>query len=239
MARARAARAPKPLEAPVMTMMFFISILLFFGLREGKGRDDRDDVCCLCEATVCAKHLGVDPSAVGPGKKGDDVCDIVGLTQSLQRRHAADLFDLLFRLALQEELRPYRSRGNGVDRNLVSAKLVGEDVDKAFDACLGGDVRAVGRKVLREDAAGECDDTASLGYMLRGLREDEEGSAEVRGDDFVEGLHVAFGDGRKRHDACVVDHDVDLSERLEGLLEELLDVLGPGNISMDCKGASA
>jgi hypothetical protein len=37
MARARAARAPKPLEAPVMTMMFFISILLFFGLWEGKG----------------------------------------------------------------------------------------------------------------------------------------------------------------------------------------------------------
>jgi hypothetical protein len=38
MARARAARAPKPLEAPVMTMMFFISILLFFGF--GNGRDD-------------------------------------------------------------------------------------------------------------------------------------------------------------------------------------------------------
>jgi hypothetical protein len=32
MARARAARVPKPLEAPVMTMMFFILILLFFGL---------------------------------------------------------------------------------------------------------------------------------------------------------------------------------------------------------------
>src|SRR6202041_2339249 len=112
--------------------------------------------------------------------------------------------DLLFSLAVQEELRLYRSRCKGVDRDLVSAKLVGEDMDKAFDACLRGDVRAVGRKVLREDATGECEDTASLGYVLRRLREDEEGSAEVRCNDFVEGLHVPFGNGRKRHDACVV-----------------------------------
>src|ERR1700722_17212278 len=198
-----------------------------------------DDVCCLCEATVCAKHLRVDPSAVGSGKKRDDVGDIVGLTEPLKRRHAGDLFDLLFSLAVKEELRPYRSRCNGVDRNLVSAKLVGEDMDKAFDACLGGDVRAVGGKVLCEDTAGEGDDTASLGYVLRRLREDEESSAEVRGNDFVEGLDVPFGDGRKRHDACVVDHDVDLSEGLEGLLEELLDVFGMSNISLDRKGASA
>ena len=115
------------------------------------------DVCSLCEATVCAKHLGVDPSAVGPGEKGDDVCDIVGMTETLKRRHVADLFDLLFSLAVQEELRPYRSRCNGVDRNLVSTKLVGENMDEAFDACLGGDVRAIGRKVLREDTAREGD----------------------------------------------------------------------------------
>src|ERR1700730_18232156 len=74
---------------------------------------------------------------------------------------------------------------------------------------------------------------------LRRLREDEEGSAEVRGNDFVEGLHVTFGDGRKGHDACVVDHDVDLSEGLEGLLEEPLDVFGISNISLDCEAASA
>src|ERR1700722_8393602 len=124
-------------------------------------------VCRLCEAAVGAKYLSIDPSAIGPGKKGDDVCDIVGLTEPLKRRHAADLFDLLFRLAVQEELRPYRSRCNGVDCNLVSAKLVGEDVDEAFDACLGGDVRTVGGEVLREDAAGEGGDPAHLGNVLR------------------------------------------------------------------------
>src|ERR1700723_3070576 len=153
------------------------------------------DVCHLCEAAICAKHLRVDPSAIGSGQEGDDSGDIIWLAEPLERRHAADLLDLLFSLAVQEELRPYRSRCNGVDRNLVSAKLVGEDVDEAFDTCLGGDVGTVGREVLREDAAGEGDNTASLGHVLRGLREDEEGSAQVGGDNLVEGLYVALGDG--------------------------------------------
>src|ERR1700678_98904 len=153
------------------------------------------EVCCLCEATVCAKYLRVDPSTIGAGKEGDDVCDIVRLTETLKRRHAADLFDLLFSLAVQEEFGPNRSRCNRVDRNFVPAKLVGEDMDEAFDAGLGGDVGPVGGEVLREDAAGEGDDAAALSYALRSLREDEEGSAEIGGDDFVEGLYVAFGDG--------------------------------------------
>src|ERR1700684_4549391 len=153
------------------------------------------EVCCLCEATVCAKHLRVDPSTIGAGKEGEDVCDVVGLTETLKRRHAADLFDLLFRLAVQEELRPYRSGRDGVHRNLVSAKLVGEDMDESFDACLEDDIVSVCVEVLVEVAAGEGDNAASLSYVLRRLREDEEGSAEVGGDDFVEGLHVAFGDG--------------------------------------------
>ena len=120
------------------------------------------DVCRLCEAAVCAKHLRVDPSAIGSGKEGDDVCDIVWLAEPLERRHAADLLDLLFRLAVQKELRPYRSRCNGVDRDLVSAKLVGENMDEAFNACLGGDIGTVGGEVLGEDAAGEGDDPARL-----------------------------------------------------------------------------
>jgi hypothetical protein len=75
--------------------------------------------------------------------------------------------------------------------------------------------------------------------VLRCLREHEEGSAEVRCNDFVESLDVTFADGRKGHDACVVDDDIDLAEGLEGLLEELLDVFLIGNVRLDCKGVSA
>src|SRR5271163_1220750 len=108
------------------------------------------DVCRLCEAAVCAKYLSVDPSAIGSGKERDDTGDIVWLAEPLERCHATDLLDLLFRLAVQKELRPDRSRCNRVDRNLVSAKLVGENMDEAFNTSLGGDIGAVGREVLRE-----------------------------------------------------------------------------------------
>ena len=107
-------------------------------------------------------------------------------------------------------------------------------MDKAFDACFGGDVGAVSGEVLGEDAAGESDDTAALCNVLCRLREDEEGSAQVSGDDFVEGFDVAFSDRREGHDACVVDDDVDLAEGLEGLFEELLDVFRVCDISLDC-----
>jgi hypothetical protein len=93
--------------------------------------------------------------------------NIVGLAEAFEWRHAADLLDLLFRLAAQEKFRPYRPRCDCVDRNFVSAKLVGEDMDEAFDACLGGDVGAVGGEVLGEDAAGEGDDAATLCDVLR------------------------------------------------------------------------
>src|ERR1700693_6524270 len=97
----------------------------------------------LCKAAVCVKHLRIDPSTIGSGEEGDDARDIVWLAEAFKWRHAADLFDLLFGLALQEEFGSDGSRRNGVDCNFVSAKLVGQNVDEAFDACLGGDVGAV------------------------------------------------------------------------------------------------
>jgi len=151
-------------------------------------------VCRLCEATVCAKHLRVDPSAIGASEEGNNARDIVRLTYPLKRSHAADLLDLLFILAVQEELRPYRSRCNGVDRNLVSAKLVGEDMDEAFDAGLGSYVRAVGGEILGENTAGKGDDAPTLCNVLGRLREDKEGSTQVRGDNLVESLDVTLGD---------------------------------------------
>ena len=70
-----------------------------------KGRDDWGDVGCLCEAAVCAEYLSVYPSAVGTSEEGDDACDVVWLADALEWRHAADLLDLLFGLAVEEEWR--------------------------------------------------------------------------------------------------------------------------------------
>src|SRR6201993_4020230 len=237
MARARAARAPKPLEAPVMTMMFFIRfsclpVLCMDGLAGG-------DECRLYQAPVWADYLPVDPAAIGSGQEGDDAGNIVGLAEPLERSYASGLFDQFFALALEEKRSGNGPWGNGIDSDLVSAKFICEDRDEPFDTCFGGDVGAVGGESPGDDAAGEGDDTAALCHVLRCLREDEEGPAGVGGDDLVEGFDVAFGDGRESHDACVVDYDVDLAEGFEGLLEELPDVVGIGDVGLNGEGAAA
>ncbi len=60
----------------------------------------------LCEATVCAKNLCVDPSAIGSGKEGDDACDIVWLAEAFEWRPAADLLNLFFSLAIRKSSVP-------------------------------------------------------------------------------------------------------------------------------------
>src|ERR1700733_5043377 len=193
----------------------------------------------LCEAAVCAKYLRVHPSAIRSGKEGDNACDIVWLAEAFQRRQLTKLSDLLFCLVAKEKFCRDRSGGDRIHRDFVSAEFICKHMHQAFNACLGSDIGAVGGEVLSEDAAGEGDDTAALGDVLRCLREDEEGSAQVRGNDLVECLDVAFGDGREGHDTCVIDDHVDLAEGLEGLLEELLDVFRVGNVGLDGEGAAS
>src|ERR1700691_5099531 len=62
-AKRRAARAPKPLDAPVMTITCFMVMLR----RVRKGSDD---------AAVDAQHLSIDPGGVRTGEKRDDIGDV-------------------------------------------------------------------------------------------------------------------------------------------------------------------
>ena len=91
-------------------------------------------------AAVGEEYLSVDPSAVRAGQEGDDSGNIVGLTEPLERSQATGLLDLFLGLAIEEKLGGNGSGSNGVDGDLVSAKLICEDVDEAFDTCFGGDV---------------------------------------------------------------------------------------------------
>src|SRR5580658_2688982 len=142
MARARAARAPNRSKLCDDNDVLHIHSPVFRVMRmeELTASDWR----CLCEAAVCAKYLSVDPSTIGSSKEGDDVCDIVWLAEPLERSHAADLLDLICGLAVEKELGCDRPGGDGIDSDLVATKLVGKNLDEPLDACLGGDVRAVG-----------------------------------------------------------------------------------------------
>jgi len=60
--------------------------------------------------------------------------------------------------------------------------------------------------------------------VLRGVRQHQEGSAQVGGDNFIEEVEVILANRRKGHDARVVNHDVDASEFRIGFIEEPLDI---------------
>ena len=61
--------------------------------------------------------------------------------------------------------------------------------------------------------------------VFRGLVENEEGPAQVGSDNLVEGFDAALGEGERGMMPDAKDHDVELSKGLNGLFEELLDIL--------------
>ena len=114
----------------------------------------------------------------------------------------ADLLDLFFSvLAVQgkKSSSSYGTGRNGVDRDLVPAKLVGENMDQAFDACFGGNVRTVVGEILGEDTAGEGNNAASFGdACCAACVQDQEGSAcRFVAMTLSKVSHVAFSNGAR------------------------------------------
>src|SRR5258708_24346376 len=73
-ARARAARAPNPLDAPVTTITCFIGVLLR----------------CLPsvrQPAVYPQHLRSDPAALGPCQEGNHPREVLRLAEPFQRIH--------------------------------------------------------------------------------------------------------------------------------------------------------
>src|SRR5467141_613307 len=75
--------------------------------------------------------------------------------------------------------------------------------------------------------------------MLSRLSQYQECATKVRRHHFVKSGDVAFRDGRQKHDACVVDDDVNSAVGVEGLLEKLLHVRGIRYVRQDGDGLSA
>src|SRR6266480_3445218 len=71
------------------------------------------------------------------------------------------------------------------------------------------------------------------------LSKDQEGAAQVGGNDFIEQIEVILADGRKWHDPRVVNHNVDAPEFCTGFIEEPLDVSRARNICFDRNGVAA
>src|SRR5262245_57661318 len=79
--------APKPLDAPVIRIVCFMT----FSFSR--------------EAAVGAQDLGVDPGPVWARKKRHHIGNVIGLAEALKRWHVAQLVDRRLRLAGQKQLR--------------------------------------------------------------------------------------------------------------------------------------
>ena len=67
-------------------------------------------VSTVRRAAVGVEDLAVDPAGRA-GQEGDDLGDVVGLAQALQRRLGGDPVDQLLRLAVEEQRRSRSGRG--------------------------------------------------------------------------------------------------------------------------------
>ena len=187
----------------------------------------------LCETAVGAQDLGVYPSTIGTCEEGDDSGNVFGLAEAFERRQLAHLRDLFVAFAAKEEFRPDGSGGDGVDRDLAAAQFIGQHVDQTLYTGLRCNVRSVVGERLGQDAARESDDSAAFGDVLRGLREHEKGASQIRGNDAVEDVDLASGDRGERHDAGIVNDDIDGTEALESFGKQTFDIGGIGDICLD------
>src|SRR5258708_35716097 len=87
-ASARAASAPKPLEAPVMTIICFMTQILLIDVLRGLMRRFGSD-----HAAIGAQHPAVDPSAVGTDEEGHGGRDIRRRAEPLPRVHLCETID--------------------------------------------------------------------------------------------------------------------------------------------------
>src|SRR5580704_16451851 len=131
-ARARDARAPKPLDAPVTRITCFIKILL-------------RSLPSVRKPAVDPQHLRIDPPALRSCKEGDHPRDVVGLAQPLERREFRQFRDLLLALSAEEQLRSDGSGRYGVHGDISPTHFVGQHVNQPLDATLRSDVRTIGR----------------------------------------------------------------------------------------------
>ena len=88
-------------------------------------------------AAVGAKHLAIDPVAVGTGQESDGGSDVLRRPQALKRIHFRHAVDELLRFSVQEEVGPGRAWRDCVDRDRPAAEFLGEDRGQRFDGRLG------------------------------------------------------------------------------------------------------
>jgi hypothetical protein len=110
-------------------------------------------------AAVGQDDLAVDPAGRA-GQERDDLGDVGGGAEALQRGRGGGAVDGGLVLALEVQGGGGRAGGNGVDGDVAAPQLTGQDQGQRLDRALAGGVGTVAGRGQPGDAAGEVDDLA-------------------------------------------------------------------------------
>ncbi|CAM2167830.1 hypothetical protein PSAC2689_170071 [Paraburkholderia sacchari] len=192
------------------------------------------------DAAVHAQRLSVDPVGRAADEKRHHRRNVFWLTETFERRHPGEAFDLLRRLVVEKELSCRRSWRNGVHSNIAAAQFLREDVRHRVHRGLRGGVDRVARHCERLNAAGEVDDAAAGAQLLRGHTQCVESALQVDRDKLVEQRIVSIGkrDESRLHHAGIVHNNVDATEQRDGLIKHRGDLGRDGNVGLNGSGST-
>lgn len=231
----------------------------------GHLRTVAHESCCCCvgrgksegknslhaSGTVNADDLAVDPLTILGGEEADDAGNVDGLADTL---HGRPGLGVLVDLVVGEVLTTGdvlaadgvvhvgldTTGGDGVDGDALVTAVDGHAADKSLDGTLGAGVDGVLGDTLGLTGDGaHQDDAAADGEVLVGLTGDEELATGVDLEDAVELLLGDVLEVTEGNDTGVGADNVELTEVLDGLVEEL-DGLGDlTNVGLDGNGVGA
>lgn len=141
--------------------------------------------------------------------------------------------DSFRRFLAVEERRVHRAGGHGVDRDATVGELLGRRTGEVLHRGLAAGVGGVAVGEGGQQGSDHGDDLAIVGKMLACLLDEEVRSLGIDVEHRVVLVLGGLDDGLAQHLAGGVDGDVDLAERLLGLIEQGRDVLRCGQVALE------
>jgi hypothetical protein len=218
------------------------------GVFEVGGERVRNRNSLHAGGTIDTDDLAVDPLTILGGEEADDAGNVDGLTDTL---HGRPGLGVLVNLVVGEVLTAGNvlaadgvvhvgldaTGGNSVDGDALVTGVDGHAADEGLDGTLGTGVDGVLGDTLGLTGDGaHQDDAAADGKVLVGLTGDEELAAGVDLEDAVELLLGDILEVTEGNDTRVGADNVELTEVLNGLVEELDGLGDVTDVGLDGNG---
>src|SRR5882724_110730 len=212
-ARARAARAPKPLDAPVMRMIDFIELISKF--------DCDYKLLVLDTAAIDAEGLAVDPAAVRANEEGNRCRNVLRLAKPLQRGKLCNIRDLVIRLSFQEQVGCGRAGSHGIYQDVAPAKFLRKNVRHDFDRRFGPGINRITGHRSRHNAGRGIDNASCRSQPFCRKTQGVECALNVDSQQPVKQCVIRFRQRNQTrlHDTGIIDENIHAAEDCFYLVE--------------------